>query len=143
VIRTPTPLDAQLAWHRAAMAGVYAEKPVTFSEIPQCGWFKRKLVKGGVFVPAKIWLFSPTDPETGELCGDERLQCEVGGAFADPADAWPWLCSNPISEADFGYLMAVRDWAAWYATDQPQANPKQPIDWTRVALPQFTRSATA
>lgn len=134
MIRQPTPHATAYAWHTAALAG---DEPVTTDE-PQAGWFKRRLVKGGPFVPARIWLEQPVDLGSGELIDDERLLCEVNGAMDDAAEQWPWLCGNPISRAEFDYLTASLAWSAQHAPDEPRANPRQPIDWLKVPAPTFT-----
>jgi hypothetical protein len=141
VIREPTGHDEQYAWHRNAMLGVFGKAVTLFNEEPECGWFKRRLVKGGVFVPARIWLVSITDCETGELTQDEFLQCEVNGNYADVDQQWPWLCGNPISESEFNYMTALRQHCAWHAPDEPAANPRQPINWNTVKPPEFRREA--
>lgn len=113
-----------MSWHSAALAGI---DRVTNDE-PQVGWFKRKLVKHGVMVPARIWLFQDVDPETGELADDEQLQCEVNGAFADPYDAWGWLCGTPITELEFRYLTARMEFASRHEPDDAFASPRKPVD---------------
>lgn len=123
-MRTPTPHDQLYAWHRKALRGL---EPVN-DGTPHCGYFKRKLVKGGVFVPARIWMVQDIDPETGELLSDELLQCEVNGAYADPEEAWSWICSNPITEQEFRYLTARLDHAARYEPEDAFAVPTRPID---------------
>ena len=132
----PTPHAALYAWHTEAMKGVFGEFDIHIGEEPQCGWFKRKLVKGGPFVPARVWMYQPVDDE-GDLCGDEVLQCEVDGKFADPEEAWSWLCGNPISEAEFKHLTALRQWSEEHAPTEPYANPRQPVDWQKVPTPTF------
>ena len=134
----PTPHDELYRWHRNALLGVYGEPTTEFNENPECGFFKRRLVKDGPFVPARIWMHQPTDPETGDLVGDETLQCEVDGQFADAEQQWSWLNGNPITEAEFNYLTELRRWSEQHAPDEPYANPRQPTDWLRVPTPQFT-----
>lgn len=124
MIRRPTPPEVFLAWHRAAIAG---KAEANFIDHPECGWFKRKLVKGGPFVAARIWLRQDVD-EAGELLDDEVMLCEVNGENADPHDQWNWLAGNPIPESEFQYLMGLRDWAAWHAPEDPAANPTKPLD---------------
>ena len=134
MIRQPTSRAETFAWWLCAIAGGDPET----TEAPECGWFKRKLVKHGPFVPAKIWLVQDIDDD-GELTAPEFLQCEINGAFADPKDAWLWLCGNPISEAEFNYMEARRQYAVFHATHEPAANPRQPVDWLHgVPTPTFT-----
>lgn len=123
-MRLPTPSAALYDWHTRALAGL---QPVITQE-PQCGWYKRKLVKGGVFVPARIWMVQEIDADTGELLSDELFQCEVNGAYADPEDAWTWICANPITEQEFRYLTARIEHAVKYDETDPFAVPNRPID---------------
>lgn len=129
-MRTATPRQVLYDWHTRALAGL---NPVITQE-PQCGWFKRKLVKGGVFVPARIWMVQPVDPETGELVADEILQAEVNGAFADPEDCWSWVCGNPISEAEFRYLTARIEHAVRHEPEDPFADARKPVDLNKTPL---------
>lgn len=129
-MRTPTPRATLYAWHAQALAG---REPVITDE-PQCGWYKRKLVKGGVFVPARIWMVQPIDAETGELVGDEILQAEVNGAYAEPQDCWSWLCANPITEAEFNYLTARIEHAIRHEPEDPFADARKPVDLNRTPI---------
>lgn len=137
-MRAPTPRAAAYAWHSNSLKGVYGDVVEVHDEEPRCGFFKRRLVKGGPFVPAKIWLDAEIDATTGELLADEALLCEVNGAYADAESEWPWLCGNSITEAEFNYLTARNAYAAWYSPDEPAANPRQPVDWLKTPTPRFT-----
>jgi hypothetical protein len=123
-MRRPTPPAALYAWHSKALKVL---KPV-IDDTPHCGWFKRKLVKGGVFVPARIWMHQEVCPETGDLLTDEVLLCEVNGKPADPDDAWSWLCSSPITEQEFRYLTARISFAVAHEPTDAFANFMKPID---------------
>lgn len=102
-IRTPTPPSVAYAWHRAAMRG---ENPPRHDGHPECGWFKMKLVRGGPWVPARIWMTRETDPLTGELTAPEEYHCEVDGDRRDPASVWTHLV--PISKAEHAALLHRR-----------------------------------
>lgn len=82
------------------------ERPETHEGEPQCGWFRTRLVKNGPFVSARIWCEQEIDPETGELCCDEVLRCEVGGERRNPARAWTFLTAIPIE--DYEALVEAR-----------------------------------
>lgn len=123
-MRRPTPIAQLYDWHTRALRGLVPINDGT----PHCGWFKRKLVKGGVMVPARIWMFQDICPDTGELQSDEVLQCEVNGRWADPEDAWSWICSNPITEQEFRYLEARIAHAVRFEPDDPFAAPNRPIN---------------
>lgn len=95
--RTPTSHSAAYKWHRDTMAG--KAPPITHE--PCCGWFRRRLVKGGPFVPARIFMEQPIDLETGELIGDEVMRCEVNGKSRPADDEWTWLADKPISREEY------------------------------------------
>jgi hypothetical protein len=122
-MRAPTPLPPLYEWHRRAIAG---ERPPIHSE-PQLGWFKRRLVKGGPWVPARIFLHQEIDEETGELVAPEELRCEVNGKERDPVEEWTWLAANPIGEAEYLFLVADAAWLRDHKPTAPEANPSVPI----------------
>ncbi len=132
-----TPRAELFAWHTNAIAELNLRLTPDVTSEPQCGWFKRRLVKAGVFIPARIWVYQPTDEETGDLVGDEVMQCEVNGYFADAEMQWQWLCSHPITEAEFNYLAASNNWAAEFSPNEPKANPKAAVNWLKVPTPIF------
>lgn len=138
----PTPQEELYRWHAQALEDASHHLEIEASpDDPQCGWFECRLVKGGPFVPARIWLYSPTD-ENGDLVGDEVLQCEIAGQYRDPTEAWSWLCGRPISEARFNFMTADAEWARTYAPHEPKANPRQPVDWLTVPTPSFIKEQT-
>ncbi len=130
-MRTPTPREVLYEWHARALRGLAPVNDGT----PRCGFYKRRLVKGGVFVPARIWMFQDVDPDTGELLSDEILQCEVNGAFADPEEAWSWICSEPITEQEYRYLEARIRHAIVHEPGDAFADPRKPIDLNRTPIP--------
>ena len=123
-MRRPTPVAVLHAWHSAALRGLGPANDGT----PQCGWYKRRLVRGGVFVPARIWMVQDICPETGELLSDEVLRCEINGIAADPEEAWTWISGHPVTEQEFRYLAARIDFAIRHEPHDPFAMPSRPID---------------
>lgn len=132
MIRIPTPIKVQLAWHSARLSG--RDCP-SHPDDPECGWFKIKLVKNGPYVPARIWLYQEIDSETGELCDDEKFQAELNGQYADPYSQWIWMSARPITKAEYDWMMAVREYALANAQDEPAANPRQPINHLKTPIP--------
>ena len=131
-MREPTPDDVAFAWWRDALAG--RSPPLRDGE-PQCGFYVRRLVKGGPLVPARIWLQREVDEETGELIGDETMLCKVGNTMRDASDEWVWLAARPISEAEYHHLCRVVNWAQQHDPAHPAANPSDPVDWTTSPIP--------
>lgn len=104
MIRQPTSFATAYGWHMAAVAGREVDR---HDGVPHCGWYKRKLVKGGPWVPVRIYLDRKIDPLTGELTEDEVMRIEVEGIEADDVeDQWTYL--TPISKAEFDHLMDFR-----------------------------------
>lgn len=102
MIRQPSTTSQLYGWHRAALAG---ENPPIHDGLPECGWYKRKMVKGGPWVPARIFITRDIDPETGELTDDERMLIEIDGeTYRTPEKQWTYLI--PISRADYEALKA-------------------------------------
>ncbi len=112
MIRQPSSLLELYAWHNAALAarasGLACGLAVHADE-PQCGWYRTRRVRGGPWIPARIFLERTIDPETGELADDERLVCEVGGVRRDPWAAWQSLAKRPITRAEYDRLVAERN----------------------------------
>lgn len=138
-MRVPTPKDVAYRWHSEAVKGVYGDFDEVHPDDPQPGWYKTKLAKGGVFVPARIWLDSVVDIGTGELLEPEAMLCEVDGLRCDAHEQWSWLCRHPITETEFDYLTKLRRHAAQHEPDLPIANPRRPVDWLKAPLPIFRK----
>lgn len=108
-------------------------------DVPQCGFYQRRLVKGGVFVPARIWREPALDPVTGEPTGEDILRCELGEEPRDPVLEWDRLAKNPISREKYQFEMADRTWARQYAPGDPKANPTKPVDFGNLKPPVFNQ----
>lgn len=106
---------------------------------PKPGFFRRRLVKGGPFVPVRIWLEQPTDAETGELIDDAVLRCIVDGRDADPVDQWSYCCDQPITEQEYDYMWKLSDYARVHDRREPSATPRKKIDPLGFRLPTFER----
>lgn len=102
-MRRPSRMLNLYAWHRAALAG---EAPPTHEADPQCGWFRCRMVKGGPWVPARIWLHQAVDPITGELAEPEEYLAELNGERTDAVRLWPRVARRPITRAAFDALVA-------------------------------------
>lgn len=123
-----------LKWWRSAIAG--NAPPITAE--PQCGFYRRRLVRGGPWVPVRIWIDRMVD-EAGDLMGDEIMLCSVAGRLADPEAAWLYVAGSPIQREEYDYLCRLMDHAA---TDpaEPLASPRRPVDPLKFPLPQFKKA---
>lgn len=123
-MRQPSDLYEAFAWWRDALNG---KAPAIHPAEPHCGFFTRRMVRNGPAVPVAIWIEQEID-EAGELVSDERMVCLVGDREEDPATQWTYCAGNPIPEAEYRYLLAMREWASEHAPHHPAAQPFKPID---------------
>ncbi len=96
-MRQPTTKEAQYDWWSRTVSG---ERVPMFETAPQCGFYKRRMVRGGPFVPVQIWLDQEVDPETGELVADEALRAICNGQPCDPVQIWPYARAISAEEYD-------------------------------------------
>lgn len=127
--------DAAYQWWRDALSGL---KP-QITDQPHPGFYRRKLVKGGPFVPVRVWMEGPRD-ESGELLDDEVMKCEVDGREVDAADQWLWICSYPIPEREYTYMIGLSKYAKKHDKREPLANPRKPINPLTFRLPEFPQA---
>lgn len=97
MIRQPSTAAQLFAWWRSAVAD---PETVRHDGLPECGWFKRRFVKGGPWVPVRIFVRREIDPETGELSCPETLVADVDGKLCDPATHWTHLTAISREEYD-------------------------------------------
>lgn len=109
---------------------------------PVPGWYRMRLVRHGPWVPARIGFEHPLDFDTGteDLSSAPVWHTFIDGKLvrepnADPAIAGVfrvWMHGEPISETEYLYMVANADYARKHAPSEPQARPKEPIDFTKV-----------
>lgn len=104
MIRQPTDLDAAYSWWRRSVSG---ERVPRIEDEPMPGYFKRRMVRGGPWVPVAIWLEQEIDPDTGELTAPEELRAIANGQPTDPLRVW--LYARPISLAEYDAMTGLRD----------------------------------
>lgn len=103
-MRTPSSFRELYAWWREAIVNPNVAR---HEGDPHCGYYKRRLIKGGPWVPVRIYIDREIDPVTGELACDERLRIEVEGLDGgDPIEHWTYL--TPISRDEFDHLVDYR-----------------------------------
>lgn len=112
-------LDAMKWWREELIAP--GQK---LTEVPQPGFYKRRLVLRGPEVPACIW--AEPSPQDGMLF----LRCEVGGKVRDPFEEWPRLAMSPIQAAEYHRLCEALRLARFDAS-KPLHNPRKAPDITQ------------
>jgi hypothetical protein len=105
MIRSPSTYRQLFGWWEAAVAGRPA---VRHDGIAEAGFYKRRLVRGGPWVPVRIFVEREIDPDTGELTAPEVLRWEMEGLRqeTDPGEVFSWL--TPITKAEFDRLTDMR-----------------------------------
>ena len=126
---------SDLDFWKASLAG---EKPA-ITEEPQAGYYRRRLVKGGPFVPVRIWHEGARD-ENGDLIEDERTLCSVDGRLVDAADHWTYCADNPVTESEFEYLTRVSNYAKARDPREPLASPRKKINPLSFPIPKFEKA---
>lgn len=135
------PVVLEFDWHARAL--VEADKKAKNSTHrimlqapaePQSGWYRRRLIKDGPWVPARIWRQQDTDFMTDRPSDNFTMMCAVGDTVRKAVDQWNWLLNNPIPKAEYDYMMMRRDWAKRWAPTEPEANEESPVDWLKVPI---------
>lgn len=113
-----------------------APRPV---DRPRPGFFRLRLVKGGPYVPARLWIGPPLDPETREpLDRSHRPMVQIADF---PATDHPdrvervWLYGETISAERFQAMRVRAAWARLHQPDAPIANPLAPVDVSTMRPP--------
>ena len=110
-------------WTRA----LKTKQPVP--DVPQVGFYKRRLVVGGVWVPCRIWREAEKDFETEKPTGMDVILCEVNGKPRSALQQWDTLARMPIKKSDYDFRIATGQWAREFAPDSSEAHPERAIDW--------------
>lgn len=103
---------------------------------PQPGFYRTRLIRGGIMVPVRFW-YGPPIVDGEELDRSYRLNVEVNGRtdfvtedgtreLLDPFEVWPFC--QPITQREYQFMHQRIDWAQRYEPGHPAANPTTPID---------------
>jgi len=100
------------------------------ASVPVAGYYRFRLVAGGVRCGVRIWYGPPHDPVTGEeLDRSWRWQAHLDGVPIDIDRVWP-ACAKlgPISIADYERRVKRKLWAQGHAPQSAYANPTHALD---------------
>jgi len=96
---------------------------------PVAGFFRYRLVSGGVRGGVRIWHGPPHDPVTGEIMDRSlRWQAEFDGEPVDFLRVWPACTGEPISEAEYQQFCARKRWAEQAAPESAFAQRGRKLD---------------
>lgn len=134
LVRVVEPVKDQLEWWRDELIAPGQKIP----DVPQCGFYERRLVSGGPFVPARIWREPETDMN-GAPTGRDLLRCVVNGKPRDPNAEWTRLSMRPVKEAAYNFEVADSAHAKAFRPDDPKATPEKSIDLLKAPIPRNPR----
>lgn len=96
---------------------------------PVAGYYRCRLVSGGVKGGVRLWHGPPHDPVTGEeLDRSWRWQAEFDGEYIDLDRVWPGCAGDPITETEYRRYVSRRRWAESHAPETPYAQRNKRID---------------
>lgn len=104
------------------------------------GWFRMRMVRGGPFVAARIFLpcpIVPCDPDIDpfEWCRhydrSRQYLAEIDGEAADVMRVWTG--AETIRQAEWQYLTDAANWDRVFSPASPAANPRKPVNLRQVA----------
>lgn len=106
-------------------------------DIVRAGYFRRKLVRGGIWVGVRFWLDDEQQWRVEVNGNTHRIISKDNGepAHIEPLDVyheWAACCGQQITEREFQFLMRRREWARTHAPDHPAAQPHQPVDLSKL-----------
>jgi hypothetical protein len=104
-------------------------------DVPEAGFYKMRLRRGGVPVGVRIFYGQTKDPATGEPIERWAWQAEINGEPVEVARVWPTCAPQPVAKAEYHYLTGLQDWGRRHDPDGPQANPMRRVDLLRAPLP--------
>lgn len=98
---------------------------------PQAGLYRVRLAREPApWCPLRIWQGFPLDPETREPLERGWLwRAELHEVEVDVWRHWPYCAGEPISEAEYRYLVALHRHATTHEPHLPEANPRQRVDY--------------
>lgn len=126
MIRQPSTFRQLYDWHSRALKG---ERPPLNDGDAFCGWYRTRMVRGGPWVPVRIYVERDIDPTTGELASPEVLRMEIAGQpGGDPRARFSYLTA--ITRAEYERLMEAHDtslaMAATHVRFDVTATPARP-----------------
>ena len=134
MLRQPSnPAELYAFWRHWLQTPDDVEMKAETREEPHCGFFRARRFLQGYgwhWRPVAIWVESPADPETGELCDDEYFVAKIANAVIkdqnDVADIWLKV-KQPVSEEAYRHAMAHGNWSDDKPSRQDPKHKPEPV----------------
>ena len=84
---------------------------------PQCGFYKRRLVKDGVWLPIAFW-----------RNGDGQIVCCFEGKLVDPLEHWTFAAKYPVGESSYRHYVRNGHWPDDVAQSPRSNMPSDPFE---------------
>ena len=84
---------------------------------PQCGFYKRRLVKDGEWLPIAFWRNK-----------DEKIVCCFEDKLVDSLEHWTFAAKYPVSEASYRHYVRNGHWPDDVAQSLPSNMPSDPFE---------------
>lgn len=109
-------------------------------DIPEAGFYRRRLVKAGCWVAVRIEYMVAKDPLTGEQLDRSPIwRAWCNGEEVDVFDVWPECSGEPIPESEYHHLLSVKEWAEQNDRTAPEANPRKAINMNSMPPIKFAK----
>lgn len=114
---------------------------------PQTGFFRLRLISGGAYVPASIYMSCPwVQPDFGIWCApafewcrpidrSRSLAATIGTKAADVLRVWE--SGERIGRMEYEDRMAILVFCEVYEPNAPEARPQVRVDIRKIAPPTF------
>lgn len=108
-------------------------------DLPIEGYYRIRMVRGGPWVPVKIWFAPPADPDNPDELLDRspRWQATRNGEACDVWTVWPFCADKTITKDEYDYMLAHGEWARAHSPNHPSADPRRPVDLSKAPPPVF------
>jgi len=113
---------------RSAVRPIGGTGSVSVSQ-PVAGYYRYRLGASTVKGAVRIWHGPPHDPVTGEeLDRSHRWQATFDGEPVDFDRVWPACATDMLTEQEYNFLIARRQWARKNAPDSAYARIGKKFD---------------
>lgn len=105
------------------------------ADIPEAGFYRMRLRRGGVPVGVRIFYGQTRDPDSGEPIERWAWQATINGEPVEITRVWPTCVHEPVDQAEHDYLVSLQEWGRRHDPEGIHANPTRKVDMLSAPLP--------